>query len=272
VNPDDWTPKLAIDYVFETDGVLNNGLLYVTYAEGFKGAGFSAIAISNAEAIGTYDAENNETYEVGFKGEWFDNRLRTNLAYYFSDITDIVQNSTLILPDGNLAFPVANQGDAEIQGLEFEITAVPIDGLNLFFSGTAFTDGEYTRVVPGSASDDVRRDFEVEPQTPQTPDYTFNIGFDYTFEMPGNFIGAVSFGADYYEMDDYFTAATNDFHNEGWDIWNAFISADIGENFQLMLTGKNLADDDIIMSGSRGLGAFLVQPPREYLLEATYRY
>jgi iron complex outermembrane receptor protein len=272
VNPDDWTPKLGIDYVFETDGVLNSGLLYASYAEGFKGAGFSAIAISSADSVGTYDAENNETYEVGFKGEWFNNRLRTNLAYYFSDITDIVMNSTLVLPDGNLAFPVDNQGDAEIQGLEFEITAVPIDGLNLFFSGTAFTDGEYTRVVPGSASDDVRRDFEVEPQTPQTADYSFNIGFDYTFEMPGNLIRAVTFGSDYYEMDDYFTAATNDFHNEGWDIWNAFISADIGENWQLKLTGKNLSDDDIITSGSRGLGAFVVTYPREYLLEATYRY
>jgi iron complex outermembrane receptor protein len=274
LSSDDWLPRLAIDYVFETDGALNSMLLYASYAEGFKGAGFSAIAIGNPNVVGPYDAETNQTYEAGLKAEWFGNRLRTNLAYYFSDISDIVQNATVLDPvTGLLSFPVDNQGDAEIQGLEFEITAVPIDGLNLFFSGTAFTDGEYTRLEQGSAAADAPFVYGVdEAQTPQTPDYTFNIGFDYTFDAPGTLIGDVSFGADYYEMDDYWTAATNDFHNSGWDMWNGFISADVGENWELKLTGKNLADDDIFTSGSRGLGGFINLYPREFLFTVTYRY
>ena len=69
------------------------------------------------------DPETNWTYEGGLKADWFDGRLRTNLAYFFSEIEDIQQNSTAGSDDGSFEFPVQNSGDAEIQGLEFEITA-----------------------------------------------------------------------------------------------------------------------------------------------------
>lgn len=277
--PDAWTPKLGIDYTFETEGVLDNMLLYASYAEGFKGAGWSTISITTF-VHERYDEETINTYEAGLKAEWFDNRLRTNLAYYFSDIEDIQQNSTVDLGGGNLAFPVQNSGDVEIQGLEFEITFVPIDGLNLFLSGTAFTDGEYQNLrtscgplatQPAGCSAAERAPYLYgipEAETPQTPDFSYNIGFDYTMEMP---FGDLSFGMDYYDMDDYITSATNDFHNSGWEILSGFISANIGDNWQVKLTGKNLADDDNITSGSRGLGGFITMAPVEYLFTVTYQ-
>ncbi|MAF84738.1 MAG: hypothetical protein CL797_11655 [Chromatiales bacterium] len=276
--PDAWTPKFAIDYAFETSGALDSMLLYGSYAEGFKGAGWSTISITTF-VHERYTEETIKTMEAGLKAEWFDNRLRTNLAYYFSDIEDIQQNSTVDLGGGNLAFPVQNSGDVEIQGLEFEITAVPVDGLNLFVSGTAFTDGEYqnlrascgplaTQPEGCSAAERATYLYGVPAETPQTPDFTYNIGFDYTMDMP---FGDLSFGMDYYDMDDYITSATNDFHNSGWEIFSGFIAASIGDNWKLKLTGKNLADDDNITTGSRGLGGFITMAPVEYMFTATYQ-
>ena len=83
--------------------------------------------------------------------------------------------------------------------------------------------------------------------------------------------GELSFGLDYYDIDEYVTAATNDFLNEGWDQWNGFIRVDMLDNWELRLTGKNLGDEDNITSGSRGLGGFITSPPREYLFQVTYR-
>jgi outer membrane receptor protein involved in Fe transport len=115
-------------------------------------------------------------------------------------------------------------------------------------------------------------DFGVEPQTPQTPDYSFDIGFDYTFDFSGNnALDAISFGADYYKIDEYITAATNDFLNSGWDQWNAFVGLDIADNWRVQWTGKNLSDETNVTSGSRGLGGFIYLPPREYLLTVTYK-
>ena len=268
---EEWTPKIGVDYQLEDVLGANSLLLYAQAAKGYKGGGYSAIALASTDPVGVYDPEINWTYEGGIKADWFGSRLRTNIVYFFSDIEDIQQNSTANAAGGAFEFPVDNVADAEIQGVEFEFSAVPIDGLNLFMSG-AWLDGKYKNLKPGSAADNALEDYGVEAQTPQTPDYQVSIGFDYTFDFPGELIGDFSFGADYYEIDDYVTAATNDFYNSGWDIWNAFVSAEIGDNWEAKLTGKNLADDFIITSGSRGLGGFIALYPREYLFTLTYRY
>ena len=75
---------------------------------------------------------------------------------------------------------------------------------------------------------------------------------------------------DYYEIDNYITAATNDFYNDGWDQVNAYISVDFLESLNLRFTGKNITDEANITSGSRGLGGFIFMPPEMYLLELTY--
>ncbi len=262
---DDWTPRAVLEYTFGESGVM----IYGSYAEGFKGGGFSAIAIFGVDPVGVYGPETNQTYEAGMKATWLGGRLRTNLAYFFSDIGDVQQNSTDASSEA-LEFPVENSGDAEIQGFEFELTAVPVDGLNLFLSGSLM-DGEYTRLNPTSSAAAARVIYGVEPQTPQTPDYMVNIGFDYTFDFPTDVLGDFSFGFDYYEIDNYITASTNDFFNSGWDQWNGFVSLDIAENWQLQFTGKNLADDVNHTSGSRGLGGGIYLPPREFLFTVTYQ-
>jgi iron complex outermembrane receptor protein len=267
---DDWTPRAVLEYTFGDSGVM----AYGSYAEGFKGGGFSAIAIFSTDPIAVYGPETNTTYEAGLKATWLGDRLRTNLAYFFSDIEDVQQNSTDATNPNILEFPVQNSGDAEIQGFEFEITWVPIDGLNLFTSGSLM-DGEYTRLETDSSAFASKAiyygDPNAEPQTPQTPDYSVNVGFDYTFDFPTDVLGDFSFGFDYYEIDNYVTAATNDFHNSGWDQWNGFIALGIAENWQLQFTGKNLGDEANHTSGSRGLGGGIYLPPREFLFTVTYQ-
>ncbi len=267
---EEWTPRFVLDYAFGESGVL----VYGSAAKGFKGGGFSATAIFSTDPIGVYGPETNWTYEAGMKATWLGDRLRTNLAYFFSDIEDVQQSSTDATQPFVLEFPVENSGDAEIQGFEFELTAVPVNGLNIFLSGSLM-DGEYTSLTPSSAAFASKviyyGDPNAEPQTPQTPDYMVNIGFDYTFDFPTDVLGDFSFGFDYYEIDNYVTAATNDFHNSGWDQWNGFVSLYIAENWQLQFTGKNLGDDVNHTSGSRGLGGGIYLPPRTFLFTVTYR-
>jgi iron complex outermembrane receptor protein len=265
------TPRFVLDYMFDPAGdVIDGAMVYTSAAKGYKGGGFSAIAIFSTAPIGTYSSETNWTYEGGFKADWFGHRVRTNLAYFWSDINDIQQNSTDASVPGAPEFPVENSGDAEIRGLEFEISAIPFSGLNLFLTG-AFMNGKYKNLDPDSSAAAARVIYGVEPKTPQTPDYSFDAGFDYTFNFSGNLMRDLSFGADYYKTDDYIVAATNDFRNSGWDQWNAFISMSVADNWQLQFTGKNLGDDANVVSGSRSLGGFIYLPSREFLFTVTYR-
>ena len=132
-------------------------------------------------------------------------------------------------------------------------------------------DGEYKNLNPLGSAFQAPALYGVEAEPPQTSDFSYSIGGDYTFDFPGELIGDVSIGIDYYEIDEYITASTNDFLNTGWDQWNAYIRADIGDNWQVKIAGRNLGDEDNVTSGSRGLGGFILGPPQEVLFTVTYR-
>jgi len=267
---DEWTPRIGIDYQLDPFGVIDSMLLYAQYAEGFKSGGFSAIALASTFPVGAYFPETNDTYEFGIKAEWFENRLRTNLAYFFSDIENIQQNATDVTSP-SFEFPVQNSGDAEIYGVEFEIAVAPFDGLDVFLNG-ALLSGEYENLNPTSAAAAVPTLFNAQPETPQTPDYTISLGFDYTVPWSNDVFDEIRIGGDYYEIDEYLTAATNDFRNAGWDQTNAYITAlFMDESLEARLACKNCGDATNVTSGSRGLGGFILMAPREVLFTVTYR-
>ena len=86
---------------------------------------------------------------------------------------------------------------------------------------------------------------------------------------------AASFGADYFVTDDYFTEAGNALEIDGYDRWNGFLS--IGEEdgrWEFVLSGKNLADSDDLVSGIAGAGTNVrtVLPPREIMGTVKFKF
>jgi iron complex outermembrane receptor protein len=261
------TPKFALDWTLDPGGNVDSMLLFASVAKGFKSGGYSAIVIFPPVDIARtpYFPETNWTYEIGIKTDLFGNKFRINANYYYSDISDLTLNATTEV-NGNLTFPVLNAGDVVIQGLEFEATWVPTDNLSLFLSG-ATADGEFKRLNPSAAPALALRDFGVQAQTPQTPDLTLSLGFDYSAETA---FGDWGFGADYYWTDDYITSATNDFVVKAYNRSNAYAKVGFKENWEVRASVKNISDDATVSSGSRGLGGFVYLPPREIMLSVNY--
>ena len=257
------TPRVGLDWALQ-----DNTMLFVSAAKGFKSGGYSAIVIFPPADIARepYFPETNWTYEVGVKADLFDNRFRVNANYYYSDISDLTLNATVII-NGNPAFPVTNAGDVVIKGLEFEMTWVPTDDLTLFLGG-ATADGEFKNLNPTAAPALAPTAFGVQPQTPQTPDLTLTAAVDWRAETT---FGHVGLGADWYWTDDYITSATNDFVVKAYDRLNAYVSVGFGEDWELRLSAKNIQDDADVTSGSRALGGWIYLPPREVLLTLNYR-
>ena len=142
---EDWsafTPKVTVDYQF-TD----NAFVYFTYSEGFKSGGFPGGG-GNVEIASTgFDPEEAILYELGAKTEWFNNRVRLNVAAFQTDYTDLQILQLLVPVDadpndpGNLI--TQNAADAEINGVEVEFTFAPID--NLIIQGSYTTlDTEFS--------------------------------------------------------------------------------------------------------------------------------
>ena len=104
----------------------NDGLMtYLTYSEGFKGGGFTQRIFPPEANLPDFAPEFVKSYEIGFKFDGWDNRLRLNGALFFTDYTDM----QLLVADPTRVGPfVTNAGDSEIKGVELELQLVPSEG------------------------------------------------------------------------------------------------------------------------------------------------
>lgn len=120
-------------------------MTYFTYSEGFKSGGFTQRIFPPEPSTPSFNPEFVTSYEVGLKFEGWDNRLRLNLAGFFTDYEDL----QLLVADPTRVGPfVSNAGDAEIWGMEVEWFANPAEGW--FITGSVgLTDADRTQLGGG---------------------------------------------------------------------------------------------------------------------------
>ena len=95
-----------------------------------------------------YKPEKAKSWELGIKSEWFDRRLRANLALFdvgYTDVQSAQSGITLGLPLIGLA--VDDQGGVRSKGFEFDATAAPMPGVTLG-AAVGYTEVHYTSVNP----------------------------------------------------------------------------------------------------------------------------
>ena len=176
---------------------------YATVSEGFKSGGYQGTAATELAAITPFEPEEAVLYEVGAKTEWFDNRLRLNLAVFHTDYKDL-QILQLLEPEGSpIGTPgqlvTQNAADAEIRGAELEFTLVPLEGLTLSGSYT-YLDTEFSNFFipdgfrpPGGVdpADSSREGNDLR----NAPEHAFNILARYEMFLDGG--ASLAFQADY---------------------------------------------------------------------------
>lgn len=91
----------------------------------------------------TYDPAENKTYELGWKAEWMNRRLSTEVALFFIDYTGIQIPATPPAP--LLTNLVQNVGDATAQGIELTANFAVTDGFTVggtfSYTPTEFDNG-----------------------------------------------------------------------------------------------------------------------------------
>lgn len=140
----------------------------------------------------SFRPEQVKDVEVGFKGEFFDRHLRTNLAVFHawqSNVQRII-NTTFVDSAGNTRLTqfVTNAGKAKTYGFELEATVVPWEGMEIGGSAAYL----HARYVKGSRFEDqlvngatVSVDRSGEPIT-QAPKWTANASVTQSLDVgPG---------------------------------------------------------------------------------------
>ena len=125
----DFTYKLNLTYRID-----DQKLVYGTISSGFRPGG-----INRRGTLDPYQADELTNYELGWKTSWFDNRVRWNGAVYYLEWTDI-QFSFL---GANGLTEIRNAGNAEVYGIETDLSWLVTDGLTLSGSA-AYNDASTT--------------------------------------------------------------------------------------------------------------------------------
>lgn len=189
----EFDPKFGLQWQ-----VSEEAMLYLTAANGFKSGGWN-LRVDTFADFNNYDPEDAWSYEVGAKTEWFDRRLRANVAVFWVDYSDIVTTAaTGEGGGGETVFSLFNAGDATVKGVELELSAVPVEGLDLFTS-VGYQEGD---IEPRSGV--VIGNLDIK----QKPDWTVNLGGTYRWPL-ANLGGYAFIGANAYWHSDYFAEQGN---------------------------------------------------------------
>jgi iron complex outermembrane receptor protein len=116
------SPKLAISYA-----VNERSNIYASYTRGFRAGGVNVQGGLPEKVSQTFDPEFSDNYEVGYKAFLANNKLSIGASAFLIQWQDL-QFSNLVAP---FTYVRENVGDAQSMGLELEISAIPVKGLQL---------------------------------------------------------------------------------------------------------------------------------------------
>ncbi len=253
----------------DTDEVLTGGKIgikfqqdekhmhYIMLSRGYKPGGVNADNTLTAAAK-DYDTETLWNIEAGRNLSVLDDTLLGRINIFYGQRRDQQVKSSVVGKDENnnptFTDYIANAAKTHYYGLELEADYYPVDSLHLF-SSLGLLKSKFDEYV-----DPNPEAYKAEGRTPaQSPEYQYNVGFDYAFGEN------VLFKTNLEGRDSYYFSNRHDAKSESYSLVNSSLTVLDGK-WTVTLWGRNLADSDYQV---RGFGSFGNNPAKGYVTE-TY--
>jgi iron complex outermembrane recepter protein len=266
-----FNPRVSVDWNYAP-----NSTLYALYSKGNRPGGFNAGLVTSTPATIaalqavvpnaglTFEEEELENFEIGWKASWLDGRARTQLTAYVNEWSNgQVSNSVPVNVGGvtNLIGLVVNNGLADLQGLEFEGQFRVTEGLTI--SATAgYNDSEiksFGRQATGlpNCADCFNAygsfDGVIGNQLPVAPKITYTLSADYERQLNGD-LRLVTRG-DYTFQGKRYT----DLSNVAWIGGFGYLNLSVGvrsDKWTLTAFANNVTDDDTLLQALPGVDVY----------------
>jgi len=252
----------------------DSSMAYAKFDTGYKAGGFTDLT--------SYGPEEIESFEIGWKNRFLDDRLQLNLALYNADYTG-QQVQQIVQGEGG-SLRIENAGETSYTGFEADLLFATDNGL--LSAGLSLLDAEFTdfilalqepvwNVTTGSWATLPAVSADLAGNVPQqAPDVTFVAGYEHTFDVWGGELRA-GFNAKY-QSEQYFT-----FYNRPDDLQESYTTLNLlfsytrpNAPWQVQLYGNNVTDEEVFNLGgpndrSRAY-SYAYQPPAVYGLRFRY--
>ena len=247
------TPKFSISYAVNE---LAN--VYASYTRGFRAGGINASSLP-AGVRQTFDPEYSNNYEIGYKSFLLNKKLSIAASAFLIQWKDL-QFYNLVAP---FTYARENVGNAQSAGLELEISALPLKGLQLDgsfgFNPTEYKGFDLKRVNFGTG---------IETTTAiggnklsNAPSHTLFFGAQYEYAINKN-VKAVIRG-EIRNLGKQYTDIQNQIEQPTYTLLNSRIGL-TSNQYSLFIWGQNLSNVRYLAYGnpdsSFGRQARMAQP------------
>lgn len=283
-----FTPAASLTYALGGMGAMDDGIVYGSVATGFQSGGINnELPVEDFGDLAVFDPEHVTTYEIGLKSTWAENRIRANLALFYTDYKDkqetiTVDNSDGRFPAGGGVTVFDNAAKLTIKGVELETTLNLLDALtvdlNVAYLNNRYDDFPTFDLITGEIvdqSDVVVNDF--------SPELTGNAAVSYMFELPGGSTLTPRMGV--YFQEPYRTNEHTNVHQQpggvcyrpGYGKLDGRLSwRSMDGDRELALWGTNLGSKEIFrtcgVNNGYGFQSYVLEPPLRYGIQFTQHW
>ncbi|WP_394696856.1 TonB-dependent receptor [Pseudoxanthomonas japonensis] len=270
VNFKNVSPKVSLDYQITPDI-----MIYGLASRGFKSGGYNIRANTTAvpRSGEPFDDEQVDSFEIGSKMSFLDQRLFLNLSAFHNKYEDIQLSvfTSYTLPNGSQSFfgDFTNAGKGTVNGVEVEYQFLPT--ANWLISGNlAWLDAKYDEFISGGVNIADTQYFT------NAPEFSGALNVEYRTDLAngGNLSARVgySYQSEVWPTTDLSPAIKQD----GYGLVNAGVIWKVNDAWSLSLQGTNLADEEYRTTGyniaAYGVLTGFYGPPRQYSLTARYDF
>ncbi|MCB1688396.1 MAG: TonB-dependent receptor [Halioglobus sp.] len=237
-NFDAFNPRASLTWHYNDDH-----MFYGSVAQGTKPGGFNFESLLLAENV-VYDQEKLTTYETGWKGKWWEDRILFNGAIYYNKNKDKQASANQPALNGNPPVPfVENIGDAESYGLELSNTVLITDHLRLDWS-YSYIHAQYDGFVRTRSDGASIVDLSGE-ELPRTPKHSGIVSLQYNLPVGE---------ADLYARTDVIYRDEMIADDLGWATLPEMTTIDmqigwIKDKWEIIGYVNNITDEDELVSG-----------------------
>lgn len=278
-----------VSYTIGADYTLDNGdLVYGKYSTGFKSGGWSPDAFGPAAIFLPVEEETLDSFEVGFKSDFADNRLRLNGAGFFNVYEGLQIGASV----PGLGFTRFNVDQAEIKGVELEARFALSKNFELN-GNVGLLDAKYTELTGDQArglnnnnsfdvcgaggaaaiaSDAAAIDCALDLSLKNAPEYKVTMGAVFTKDMSG---GALTISGDIsHEGASWSLVANSPAHAriDALTLMNGRIAFKSDQNWSVALWGKNLQNEEYYRATSATALSTYASDPITYGIDLGYSF
>jgi iron complex outermembrane receptor protein len=279
INFKNTSPKISLDYQVTPDI-----MVYGLASRGFKSGGYNirANTTSVPRSGEPFDDEQVDSFEVGSKMSFLDQRLFLNLSAFHNKYEDIQLSIFTAFDsngdgtDDNFFGDFTNAGKGTVNGVEIEYQFLPTQ--NWLISGNlAWLDAKYDEFLTYTTTrPPVLVDVADSQHFTNAPEFSGAINVEYRTDLAngGNLSARVGYS---YQSEVWPTTDLSPLiKQDGYGLVNAGVIWKVNDAWSLSLQGSNLADEEYRTTGYN-IGAYGVLtgfygPPRQYSLTARYDF